>query len=115
MELQSFKLFVTDTDVAALTTKLLEKNDAVENLKVRLTPEGVLVEGDYPTAFFKVHFETVWLLDAAGEVVAERRSDEGLLSLAREQFGDVLEGHLTQMGANASLPVVICGMAGVKP
>ena len=55
-----------------------------------------------------------WLLDAAGEVVAERRSDEGLLSVARGQFADVLEDHLAAMGAGYSLPVVICGMAGSR-
>jgi 2-dehydro-3-deoxygalactonokinase len=55
-----------------------------------------------------------WLLDAAGEVVAERRSDEGLLSLARDRFAEVLESHLEAMGAHPSLPVVICGMAGSR-
>jgi 2-dehydro-3-deoxygalactonokinase len=55
-----------------------------------------------------------WLLDAAGEVVAERRSDEGMISLAREKYEGVLEGHLAAIGAEPSLPVVICGMAGSR-
>lgn len=55
-----------------------------------------------------------WLLDANGAVLAERRSDEGLLSVAHGGFGAVLEGHLAAMGAGPSLPVAICGMAGSR-
>jgi 2-dehydro-3-deoxygalactonokinase len=55
-----------------------------------------------------------WLLDASGEAVAERRSDEGMSALKRDEFASVLEGHLTAMGAASSLPVVICGMAGSR-
>ena len=40
-----------------------------------------------------------WLLDAAGAVVAERRSDEGMIALAREKYEGVLEGHLAEIGA----------------
>ena len=45
-----------------------------------------------------------WLLDAAGEIVAERRSDEGLLAVPRERFAAVLEEHLAAMGAAAPCP-----------
>jgi len=55
-----------------------------------------------------------WLLDAAGQVLAERRGDEGLLSVARDRFAEVLELHLAAMGADPSLPAVICGMAGSR-
>ena len=55
-----------------------------------------------------------WLLGAEGAVVAERRSDEGLLAVERGRFAEVLEGHLAAMGAAPSLPVVICGMAGSR-
>lgn len=55
-----------------------------------------------------------WLLTAAGAVVAERRSDEGLLAVERGRFAEVLEGHLAAMGAGPSLPVMICGMAGSR-
>jgi 2-dehydro-3-deoxygalactonokinase len=71
-----------------------------------------------PATFAAVDWGTTrfraWLLDTAGEVVAERRSDEGMISLAREKYESVLEEHLSAMGANPSLPVVICGMAGSR-
>jgi len=71
--------------------------------------EAVCAAIDWGTTRFRA-----WLLDAAGEPVAERRSDEGMSALKREQFAGVLEMHLAAMGAGASLPVVICGMAGSR-
>lgn len=56
----------------------------------------------------------LWLLDASGGVLAERRSAEGLLSVPPQGFGAILEDHLTALQAPSSLPVVICGMAGSR-
>lgn len=55
-----------------------------------------------------------WLLDAAGEPVAERRSEQGMGALQRDEFPGVLEAHLAAMGAAPSLPAMICGMAGSR-
>ncbi|PTE06879.1 2-dehydro-3-deoxygalactonokinase [Mesorhizobium helmanticense] len=55
-----------------------------------------------------------WLLDSAGTVLAERRGDDGLITAREKSFSTVLEGHLAAMGAPASLPVIICGMAGSR-
>lgn len=56
----------------------------------------------------------LWLLDAAGNVAAERRSDEGLLAAQPDRFSEILERQLADMGAPADLPVIICGMAGSR-
>ncbi len=56
----------------------------------------------------------VWLLDAAGNVLDERRSDEGMLAAQPDRFAGILERQLGEMGAASSLPVVICGMAGAR-
>ena len=72
MEIQSLKLFVTDADVAAIAAKALRAHESIEELQVRLTPEGVLLQGEYPTSFFKVSFETLWQLTAAGPEVLVR-------------------------------------------
>lgn len=56
----------------------------------------------------------VWLLDGAGTVLGERRSDEGMLSAAATGFKSVLERHLVELAAPAALPVIICGMAGAR-
>ncbi|TPW27407.1 2-dehydro-3-deoxygalactonokinase [Pararhizobium mangrovi] len=64
---------------------------------------------DWGTSTFRV-----WLLDAAGDVLAERRSDEGLRTAAERGFARVLETHLEALGADPALPAVVCGMAGSR-
>ncbi|MDH6231266.1 2-dehydro-3-deoxygalactonokinase [Mesorhizobium soli] len=64
---------------------------------------------DWGTSHFRI-----WLLDAAGAVLAERRSAEGLLSVPPQGFAAILENHLAVLQAPAALPVVICGMAGSR-
>jgi hypothetical protein len=105
MEIQSFKLFVTDADVAALTAKLLRDHDAIEGLQVRLTPEGVLLQGDYPTSFFKVPFETVWQLNAAGPTVQVRLASVKVAGLP----AGILRGALIKMVRDA-----VAGEPGVQ-
>lgn len=56
----------------------------------------------------------LWLLDASGTVLAERRGDDGLISARDKGFSNVLEGHLAAMDAPQDLPVIICGMAGSR-
>lgn len=56
----------------------------------------------------------VWLLDTVGNVLAERRSAEGLLSVPPQGFAAILEKHLSDLQSQPDLPVVICGMAGSR-
>jgi 2-dehydro-3-deoxygalactonokinase len=56
----------------------------------------------------------IWLLDTAGRVLTERRSDEGMLAARPEGFSRILEAHLDAMGAPADLAAIICGMAGSR-
>ncbi len=56
----------------------------------------------------------LWLLDAAGAVIAGRRSDDGLTSAQEAGFSAVLESHLAALGASETLPVVACGMVGSR-
>ncbi|MEP9387027.1 2-dehydro-3-deoxygalactonokinase [Mesorhizobium sp. KR9-304] len=64
---------------------------------------------DWGTSSFRL-----WLLDAAGMVLAERRSGEGMLTASAEGFGPILEKHLAAAGASEILPAIICGMAGAR-
>ncbi|RWP65326.1 2-dehydro-3-deoxygalactonokinase [Mesorhizobium sp.] len=56
----------------------------------------------------------VWLVDEAGNVLAERRGDDGLITAQAAGFSTILEGHLAAMGAPEAMPVIICGMAGSR-
>jgi 2-dehydro-3-deoxygalactonokinase len=64
---------------------------------------------DWGTSRFRL-----WLLNHQGNVVAERRSDDGLDTSRARGFAETLEDHLTGLGAPADLPVIICGMAGSR-
>ena len=70
MELQALKLLVTQQDINELLARYLTGDIGLENVQVRIAPEGVYVTGDYPM-LVRVSFETLWELDAqAGKVRA---------------------------------------------
>ncbi|MBR0790072.1 2-dehydro-3-deoxygalactonokinase [Bradyrhizobium manausense] len=71
--------------------------------------EPAYVAVDWGTSSFRL-----WLVDRAGQVLAERRSDEGMLAAAKAGFPGVLQSHLTAVSAPAHVPVLVCGMAGAK-
>jgi len=54
------------------------------------------------------------LLDRQGNVINTFTSSEGLINLPDRDFNGTLEGRLAELGADAELPVVICGMAGSR-
>ncbi|MEP7453676.1 2-dehydro-3-deoxygalactonokinase [Phyllobacterium sp. SB3] len=64
---------------------------------------------DWGTTRFRL-----WLVDGAGNVLGERRADDGLDVSRVRGFASVLEDHLASLGAPSNLPVVICGMAGSR-
>src|SRR5262245_55698762 len=72
MEIQSLKLFVTEAEVNDQARRVLRDTEGVEELEVKLTPEGVVVQGQYALALFRVPFETTWQVTAAGPEVAAR-------------------------------------------
>ena len=64
---------------------------------------------DWGTSSFRL-----WLLARDCAVLAEHRSDEGMVAAMDSGFATVLEGHLEALGASRDLPVVVCGMAGAR-
>lgn len=64
---------------------------------------------DWGTSRFRM-----WIVDAQGDVLAERRSDQGISRCRTGEFGSILEQHLEALGAPQTLPVMICGMAGSR-
>jgi 2-dehydro-3-deoxygalactonokinase len=71
--------------------------------------EPAVAAVDWGTSSFRL-----WLLDATGTVLAERRSGEGMLTAGAEGFGPILERHLASAGAPGDLPAIVCGMAGAR-
>lgn len=74
-----------------------------------MTSPAVLAAVDWGTSNLRV-----WLLDAAGDVIAERKSGEGMSSAGAKGFANVLEEHLAAMSAPEGLPAIVCGMAGAR-
>src|SRR5437879_5171931 len=64
---------------------------------------------DWGTSSFRL-----WLVDRAGHVLGERRSQEGMMAAAKTGFARVLQSHLDAAGAGSELPVIVCGMAGAR-
>jgi hypothetical protein len=72
MEIHSLKLSVTEQELNQLAAQAPSGKSTVENLSVHLTPEGIIVSGDYPIMFMKVGFETLWEVTGAGSIVEAR-------------------------------------------
>lgn len=64
---------------------------------------------DWGTSSFRL-----WLLDREGKVLAQSKSSEGMMHASQTGFPAILEKHLSAVGADTSLPVLICGMAGAR-
>src|SRR6185312_742918 len=64
---------------------------------------------DWGTSSFRL-----WLVDRAGNVLAERRSHEGMMVAGKLGFAAVLQSHLEAVDAAPGLPVIVCGMAGAR-
>ncbi|QOZ29839.1 2-dehydro-3-deoxygalactonokinase [Bradyrhizobium sp. CCBAU 51753] len=71
--------------------------------------DAAYVAVDWGTSSFRL-----WLMDAEGRVLGERRSDEGMMVAAQRGFAVVLQSHLDALDVAADLPVVVCGMAGAR-
>jgi 2-dehydro-3-deoxygalactonokinase len=71
--------------------------------------QAAYVAVDWGTSSFRL-----WLMNPAGDVLAERRSAEGMMAAAKIGFAAILQSHLDAVSAADHLPVVICGMAGAR-
>jgi 2-dehydro-3-deoxygalactonokinase len=64
---------------------------------------------DWGTSSFRL-----WLVDRSGDILGERRSQEGMMAAGKLGFPAVLQSHLDAVGAAHGLPVIVCGMAGAR-
>lgn len=69
--------------------------------------EAFCVAVDWGTSSFRL-----WVLSRNAGVLAERRSGQGMSTLAPGEFEGVLATHLNDAGVPGDVPVIICGMAG---
>jgi hypothetical protein len=71
MEIHSLHVLLTEQDLNELARKHMPKDVPVEDIRLRLCPDGIHVTGTYPF-FINVKFETIWHISAdQGKVVAQ--------------------------------------------
>src|SRR5262245_29145948 len=61
MEIHALKLTITEQDLNSLLKKHLRDDQPLEDVEVRVTPQGITFKGMYPL-FINVSFETQWEL-----------------------------------------------------
>jgi hypothetical protein len=67
-------LFVADAEINLLLPRFVPPDLPVEDLRLRITPDGVVIHGVYPALGFRVSFEMLWELTVLpGEVEAHLR------------------------------------------
>ena len=71
MEIHALKLSFTEADLNALLRKHVPAEQPIEDLTVRLSPDGLTVTGVYPL-FINVHFETLWKIGVEGGLITAR-------------------------------------------
>jgi hypothetical protein len=89
MEIEALTLRVTEKDLNDLAARHLPDDQPVEELRFRLTPEGLHATGEYPL-FLRVTFETVWELGVRGGDVTARLARFKALGLPVPVFKSVL-------------------------
>jgi hypothetical protein len=61
MEIHSLRASISDKDLNDLAARHLPDDQPIEDVEIRITPEGVYLRGVYPL-FVNVRFETHWQL-----------------------------------------------------
>ena len=67
MDIQTLKLFLSETELQGLAGKLQPKEQVVKDLLVRVTADGVQVSGEAQTPMMPLSFESVWRPDVTKE------------------------------------------------
>jgi hypothetical protein len=72
MQIHALTLSVTEQELNELVAALPLGKNNIQNLRVRLTSEGIVVLGEYPTMLMKMAFETLWEVQGIGSRVQAR-------------------------------------------
>ena len=74
VEIEQLRATLDEADLNEQLPLLLPKDKLpVENLRVGLRPEGVVVKGDYRASLLRVSFEMVWQVKVVAGRLVKRR------------------------------------------
>jgi len=99
MDIHTLKLSITEEEINTLAAEFPPSDSAVENLRVRLTPEGIVILGDYPAMLMKMAFETLWEVKGVGSVVEARLASIKVSGLPAKMLRGVLLKTIRDMTA----------------
>jgi hypothetical protein len=99
MDIHTLKLSITEEEINTLVAEFPPSDSAVENLRVRLTPEGIVVFGDYPAMLMKMSFETLWEVKGIGSVVEAKLASIKVSGLPAKMLRGVLLKTIRDMTA----------------
>jgi hypothetical protein len=66
MDIHALKVTLGEAEANQMIADFVPRDVAVKNLRVKLTAEGVVITGEYPTALMKMNFEMLWHLSGQG-------------------------------------------------
>jgi|SRR5579875_155095 hypothetical protein len=72
MQIHALTLSVTEQELNELAAALPLGKNSIQNLRIRLTSDGIVVLGEYPALLMKMAFETLWEVKGAGNIVEAR-------------------------------------------
>jgi len=98
MKIHSLRLQLTEADLAPLLAEIAQRAEEIEQLTLKLRPEGLVLSGQYPTPFgLKVSFETLWHLEPQGPLILARVASIHLSGLNASLFRGVLLSMIAEM------------------
>jgi hypothetical protein len=98
MEILALKLLVTEDNLNGLVKRFAPGQSPIEDLRLRLTPDGVVVEGDYRALVVRLKFQTLWEVTAHGAEVRARLASIKVAGLS----AGMLRGLLLKVIADVS-------------
>jgi hypothetical protein len=99
MDIHTLNVSITEEEINTLVAEFPPSDSAVENLRVRLTPEGIVVFGDYPAMLMKMAFETLWEVKGIGSVVEAKLASIKVSGLPAKMLRGVLLKTIRDMTA----------------
>jgi hypothetical protein len=107
MHVHALKLSITEQELNEWAAALPAGKSSIEDLQIRLTAEGIVVRGEYPTLLMKMAFETLWEVKGVGSIVEARLISMKVAGLPATMLrGVVLKTLSDLLGREPSVRVV---------
>jgi hypothetical protein len=90
MQIQALTLSVTEQELNELVASLPLGKNNIQNLRIQLTSDGIVVSGEYPALLMKMAFETLWEVKGVGSIVEARLASAKIAGLPIAMLRSVL-------------------------